>query len=86
MLKMSNSMQECVKSPTLEVIRPKQVIISRANPHFTSQFCKVELGPAISLIFHNHCKIISKLQVIAEKFTQYSSNTQSSIAYLEYIF
>ena len=80
---MSDSMRECVKSSTLEVIWPKQVIISRGNPHFTSQLCKIGLGPAKSLIFHNHCKkIISKLQVIAEKFIQYSSKTQSSITYI----
>jgi hypothetical protein len=34
-----------VKSPTLNKRRPEDMFISGGSPHFTSRFCRVELGP-----------------------------------------
>src|SRR3954470_8763687 len=39
----------CVKSPTSDNIWPEHVLISGGNPHPTSRFCRVELGPTTFL-------------------------------------
>lgn len=43
MFQKSNPKREgSVHSPTLDEIRPYDVLISGGSPHFTSRFCKVE--------------------------------------------
>lgn len=32
----------CVKSPTLDEVRPGHMFISQGSPHFISRFCKAE--------------------------------------------